>query len=133
MISASERTVPAEKGNAKIFFSCGWPYASKHQIDDHRPVHMAGPLFVEICKNVTKTCPKSGSRERLYYFLIQLNEGTFSRPPKSTGQKIERISTCPPLHILSTKSDYFRHGRKNGRTDKFCFATTNVQSASRKN
>ena len=57
-------------------------YARKRQIDDHRPVHMAGSLFVEICKNVTKTGPKSGSRERLYYFLIQLNEGTFSRPPK---------------------------------------------------
>ena len=32
MISASERTVPPEKGNAKIFFSCGWPKADPFQI-----------------------------------------------------------------------------------------------------
>ena len=109
-------------------------YARKRQIDDHRPVHKARTFFVKIFKNVTKTGPKSGSRERLYHFLIQLKEGIFSRLPKSTGQKIERISMCPPPNILSTKSDYFcgrTNERTNERTDRFCFATTNVQSASR--
>ena len=81
---------------------------------------MASTFFVTIFKTITKTGPKSGSRERLYHFLIQLKEGIFSRPPKSTGQKIERISMCPPPNILSTKSDYFcgrTEGRTDGRTD----------------
>ena len=108
-------------------------YARKRQIDDHRPVHKARIFFAKFFKNVTKTGPKSGSRERLYHFLIQLKEGIFSRPPKSTGQKIERISMCPPPNILSTKSDYFPNSeRTDERTDRFCFATTNVQSAPRK-
>ena len=62
-----------------------------------RQVH----FFVKTFKNVTKTGPKSGSLERLYYFLIQFYEGGFSKPVKA--YKIKGSKTQKNFDVSTPK------------------------------
>ena len=58
-------------------------------------------FFVKTFKNVTKTGAKSGSLERLYYFLIQFYEGGFSKPFKAC--KIKGSKTQKNFDVSTPK------------------------------
>ena len=90
-------------------------------------------FFHKFRKKSKKVVQKAGTGWCFHLWLIDLKRGHFWSSFRIMRQTTKAHWACPDPQILFVKSDYFSGGEeKRTGFPRFCFASLNVKSASRK-